>query len=177
MLVKSEGKEADRIISAVRTALHDIQDEHHLSEQEMQVIVMDALREEEAIPLWIFHNDSLSGLEAIAKYLKENMSLRYVDIADMLNRSDKTIWVTYRNAKRKMEQRLAPFTPDLPRHLQDALRATVPVSLFADRSKGVLEHLVTWLHDELNIGFHNIALILNRDDSTIWTSYHRRRHG
>ena len=53
------------------------------------------------IPLSIFHDRSLSVLEAIAEYLKESMGLRYCDIASLLGKDQRTVWTVYSRAKKK----------------------------------------------------------------------------
>lgn len=47
----------------------------------------------------------------------------------------------------------------------------VPVSIFSGRSLGVLEALSKYLKEERNLRYNEIALLLNRDPRTIWTTY------
>ena len=49
----------------------------------------------------------------------------------------------------------------------------IPSSIFRDRSLKVLEVLVAYLKDQKQLTFHEIAVLLNRDDRTIWTVYSR----
>jgi len=49
----------------------------------------------------------------------------------------------------------------------------IPSSIFRDRSLSVLEVMVEYLKDQKQMTFHEIAALLNRDDRTIWTVYHR----
>lgn len=49
----------------------------------------------------------------------------------------------------------------------------IPSFIFRDRSVAVLESLVEYLHDNKKFSFHEIAILLNRDDRTIWTVYNR----
>ena len=53
------------------------------------------------IPIFVFKDRSLSVLEAITEYLKEELHLRYCQIAALLNRDDRTIWTVYNRAKKK----------------------------------------------------------------------------
>ena len=53
------------------------------------------------------------------------------------------------------------------------LALTVPVSVLSDRSVSILESLVEYLKNSLGLSYHEIALMLNRDDRTIWTCYNR----
>lgn len=51
----------------------------------------------------------------------------------------------------------------------------IPVSIFTDRSLASLEVVVEYLKDKENLSYHEIAILLNRDDRTIWTCYHRAK--
>ncbi|MBW3022474.1 hypothetical protein KY308_00015 [Candidatus Woesearchaeota archaeon] len=52
----------------------------------------------------------------------------------------------------------------------------LPLRIFRDRSLSVLEAISEYLHDELKLPFHEIAELMNRDDRTIWTCYHRAKN-
>ncbi|HLD86986.1 MAG TPA: hypothetical protein VJB12_02895 [Candidatus Nanoarchaeia archaeon] len=45
----------------------------------------------------------------------------------------------------------------------------IPSSIFKGRDLSVLESLVEYLHFKENKTLHEIAVLLNRDDRTIWT--------
>ena len=47
----------------------------------------------------------------------------------------------------------------------------LPVSIFNNEELGCLETIVKYLKGELNLKFHEIALLLNRNDRTIWATY------
>ncbi|MDP4012450.1 MAG: hypothetical protein Q8R00_02485, partial [Candidatus Nanoarchaeia archaeon] len=49
-------------------------------------------QEHETVPISVFNNKELSALETICKYLKENKHYNYHEIAQLLNRNDRTIW-------------------------------------------------------------------------------------
>ncbi|MBN1386409.1 hypothetical protein JW968_05555 [Candidatus Woesearchaeota archaeon] len=49
----------------------------------------------------------------------------------------------------------------------------IPSEVFKDRSISVLEAMVEYLKDRKELSFHEIAVLLNRNDRTIWTVYHR----
>ncbi len=51
----------------------------------------------------------------------------------------------------------------------------VPAYLFRDRRVAVLEALVEYLKDVKGLSYHEIAVLLNRDDRTIWTVYDRAK--
>lgn len=52
------------------------------------------------IPINVF-NKNLSILEAAVSYLKDHYHLKYSDIARLLGKDDRTIWTTYKRAKKK----------------------------------------------------------------------------
>ena len=49
----------------------------------------------------------------------------------------------------------------------------IPSSILRDRTISVLEAIVEYLKDKKQLTYHEIALLLNRNDRTIWTCYHR----
>lgn len=48
-------------------------------------------------------------------------------------------------------------------------------SIFRDRKLSVLEALVEYLKDQKKMSYHEIAVLLNRNDRTIWTVYNRSK--
>lgn len=54
-----------------------------------------------AIPLEILKDRSLAPLEAISEFLKDQKNMSYHEIAELLNRDDRTIWTCYMRAKKK----------------------------------------------------------------------------
>ena len=51
----------------------------------------------------------------------------------------------------------------------------IPSFVFRDRSVAVLESLVEYMKDSQGLSFHEIALLLNRNDRTVWTVYRRAK--
>ncbi len=49
----------------------------------------------------------------------------------------------------------------------------IPSFVFKDRTLSVLEVMVEYMRDNKKFTFREIALILNRDERTIWTVYRR----
>ncbi len=49
----------------------------------------------------------------------------------------------------------------------------IPSYIFLDRSLSVLEVIVKYLKEKKSLTYHEIAVLLNRDDRTIWTVYQR----
>ena len=115
------------------------------------------------IPVTLF-TKKLSALETLTKYLKENIGLSYHQIGEVLNRNEKNIWHTYKRTTEKHKQPL------------QFLRSPYffPVSIFQN-TLGVLENIVIYLKDELHLSYHHIAVLLARNDRTIWTMYQRAK--
>ena len=120
------------------------------------------VRKEVSIPVGIFANDVLGSLEAIVKYLKEELKLKFSKIGRLLNRSNKTIWATYHNAAKKMPSSFGIVSRDI----------MIPVSAISNRSFSTLESIVGFIKD-MDYTNHEVAEMLNLDDRTIWTVYDR----
>lgn len=111
------------------------------------------------IPASIFDNKVLSALEAIVKYLRENLKFGSGKIAKMLNRNISTISSTYIKAKKKMPSEFV---------VKDT-KYFIPISGLADRHYSVLESIVKFLKKKFSLSNNEIAKLLNRDNRTIWT--------
>ena len=51
----------------------------------------------------------------------------------------------------------------------------IPTSIFRNRELGTLEVVVKYLKEKLNMNYHNIGILLNRNERTIWTAYNRAK--
>ena len=122
-------------------------------------------KEEVKVPISVFKNEKLSSLETIVKYLRENKLLAFKQIGSLTNRNEIALAVTYRNAKRKLE---AKFIEEISPYY-------LPVSILKDRKLSVLENIVSYLKDTFGLTYAKIAVLLNRDDRTIWTVYQRAK--
>ena len=123
-------------------------------------------KEEVKVPISIFKNDYLASLENIVKYLRENLLLSFKQIAELTNRNEIALAVTYRNARKKLETKFV---------VTEISPYSIPVSILQDRSLSVLENIVAYLKDTFGLNYHSIAVLLNRDDRTIWTVYQRAK--
>ncbi len=164
---KSEGEDGiNRIISGfndfskgekiylISRFIEELKKFHNLSEDEILG------KSETSFPIGIFSTDPLSSLEAIVKYLKENLQLKFSKIGKLLNRSNKTIWATYHNASRKM-----------PSSFDDVSREImIPVSAISNRKFSTLESVVGFIKDREHTN-HEVAVMLHLDDRTIWAVY------
>lgn len=113
------------------------------------------------IPLSLFANRKLGVLEITVKFLKENHSLTYSQIASILNRDYRTIWVTYKRACSKAKKKFS-----MP---NDSI--LIPSNLFSNRGVGPFEVLVMHLKDDIGLKLKDIAYRLNRGYSTVWITY------
>ncbi len=51
----------------------------------------------------------------------------------------------------------------------------IPSSIFRDRKLSVLEAMTEYFKEKKDLRYSEIALLLNRDERTIWTSYKRAK--
>jgi len=51
----------------------------------------------------------------------------------------------------------------------------IPVAILQDRNVAILESLAEYLHAEKNMKYSEIAILLNRDQRTIWTVCNRAK--
>ncbi len=116
------------------------------------------------VPCSVFRNRSVSTLEAVTFYLKTKLKLRYTDIARLLNRNDRTIWTSYNRARQKIRELDGKES-----------RVYFPTKLFLNRRLSILEAITAYLHYDLGFSNSEVARMLNRDQSTIFTSLSRAR--
>jgi hypothetical protein len=51
----------------------------------------------------------------------------------------------------------------------------LPTHIFQDRDVSVLEAISEYMKDSMGLTYHEIAVMLSRDDRTIWTCYNRAK--
>ena len=51
----------------------------------------------------------------------------------------------------------------------------IPLSIFLDRGISVLEAVSEYLKDSKGFSYHDMAVLLNRNDRTVWTCYNRAK--
>lgn len=140
-------EELKRIQHAVQTAIRALQQSRPIS-----------------VPIEIFAQD-LSPAEAVVKHLKEHHGLTFSQIARLLNRDQRGIWGSYARAQRKSPARFS----------MKASSYMIPLSCFHDRSRSILEHVVTHLKNEKKLPVSHICALLKKRPSTVWTAYQRSR--
>lgn len=154
-------------LNAINTFIENFIDKHNISFQEVFELLRQKREKEKLtlIPSFIFRGRKLGILESATKYLKEEFKLRYHQIAVLLKRDDRVVWVTYNKAVKKKKDR---FTVEEP-------NVWLPVSIFTDKNFGPLESIVIYLHDKVNLSFNEIAKLLNRDNRTVWAVYNKKK--
>ncbi len=145
--------------------INHLKEDHKLSSKDVIDLFTIKVSEKIRIPVSVFDNGELSALETIVKYLKEELDLGYHKIALLLNRNDRTIWTTYNKALKKRKEKLTV----------KETRFFIPISIFKNRRLSVLEALVSYLKDEYKLSYHEISILINRDQRNVWTVYDRRR--
>jgi len=158
------------LLEAVYGLIYELKDKYNISSEELFELIKSEqlkLKEEKEIniPISIFSIKEMGPAESIVKYLKENLGLRFSEIAKILNRDDRTIWITYRNAQKKMK---APVKTE--KILKDKMQ--IPVSALSDRRLSILESVVNFLKEK-KFANAEIAEILDKDPRNIHTFYAR----
>lgn len=148
----------------IRDFIGIIRQEFNIDASEIAGLISRLSSEETHIPVSIFSR-KLSSLETIVKYLRENLELTFSKIGELTGRDQKALSVTYRNAKKKMP---VPLNIGFSKFF-------IPLSLLKNRNFSVLENIVRYLKDNCHLNYHKIAVLLHRDDRTIWTTYNRAK--
>jgi predicted DNA-binding protein (UPF0251 family) len=118
-------------------------------------------RDELFLPDFIF-SKKLSSLEAISKYLIENCKLSIKEASVLLSRTNKNIWYAYNSSKKKSVS-----------FAVKKARFVIPTAVLKNLDLSVLENIVIYLKEELDLPYHEIADILKRDDRTVWSVYNK----
>lgn len=120
------------------------------------------------VPSSVFFDRDLAPLESISEYLKEEKGLTYHEIAVLVGRDDRTIWTCYSRAKKKRAA-----SPKSAARIGNVVE--IPLEIFKNRTFAPLESITSHLKEVADLSFHEIAVLLNRDDRTIWTCYSRAK--
>jgi hypothetical protein len=155
----------DKSFELLARTIARLQQKYDLNHNEILQLLREKQKPSIAIPISIFQNDALSSLEVVTKYLKEELKLRFCEIAFLLNRDDRTIWDAYNSSQQKMKEPLPV----------ESSQYAIPLTVFQNRNLAVLETITTYLKEECNLRYCQIARLLNRDDRTIWTVYKRAK--
>ncbi len=115
------------------------------------------------IPLSIFCEKKLGVLEALVKYLREEEGLTLKEIALIIKKDNKSLWVSYNNARKKVKK---PFVE---------LNDFVPLRLFSGSRLSCFESIVLNLKDKYGVSYNRMAVVFGRSYKTIWTTYKRAK--
>jgi len=162
MAISTELLENDKSLEALKLLLEHFKEQYELSPEQLLDIISGKPKET-SIPITAFNNEKLSSLEIIVKYMKENLSKTYHEIALILRRDDRTIWSTYNNSLDKYKQQFKA----------KETAVFIPLAIFSPRKLSVLESLVIFLKDNLGYSFNKISELLIKDYQTIYTTYKR----
>ncbi len=119
-----------------------------------------------SIPIYIFQNRKYTILEALIVYLRERKKLSFRKISALINRDLRYSYHSYQNAKKK------ELTTQ---YIIQTKFIWIPVNIFSNTKLSALEAIVSYLKEEFSLTYHEIALMLKRDERTIWTVYQRAR--
>lgn len=116
-----------------------------------------------SIPIEVFSNKNLGSLEALIKYLKENLGYKLKEISNLLNKNYSTVVNSYNNSKSKLSEI----------KLESECGIIIPLEIFKNSKFSTLETLIVYLKDNLSLKNSVIAKLINRSPKTIWSSYNR----
>ena len=150
----------DSDVTKLKELLKELSLKHNISPDKLASIASSD--ENITIPTSIYDNSRLSMLESTVKYLKEDLNQKFSSIGRLLNRNERTIWVTYSNASKKS-----------PSRLKIAESISIPINVLSDRRFSILEQATGFLKEEYGLKFSEIGRLLKRDDRTVWTCYSR----
>jgi len=145
----------------VKLLLKELIQKYDLKKEDLLEAVQE--KDDNDLPISIFQTKELSSLEAISKYLHEDRHLKFSQIASLTKRDSRTIWSSYQFSKKKHPARLIIKQSEIK----------IPPHQLTDRSISVLESIVAYLKENYNLSYHQIAILVNRNDRTIWTVYSR----
>jgi len=58
-------------------------------------------------------------------------------------------------------------------NLEQNFEVLIPSGIFKDRRTSLFESLVKYLKEGRDLNYHQIAILLNRDERNVWTIYNR----
>jgi len=173
---KKEKKELknDRLVSAMGLIADELKEKYSLSSAEVVEALTDELMErfgvsvseisalrverKMEIPLKVFAGGELGALEAVVKYMKENLGMKYSEIGEKLGRDQRTVWTAYKKGCGKS---------DVIMKFEEG-EDSVPLDIFADDRLTVLESIVVYLKRDKKMRYSDIGEILGRDQRNVW---------
>ncbi|MGY4884634.1 MAG: right-handed parallel beta-helix repeat-containing protein [Nanobdellota archaeon] len=148
----SPGKE-----EIVNLLIKEVKRKYRVNNKEISELIF--VRKDIEISMDIFTKD-LGALEALTKYMKENLHMNYVEIANKLGRDERTIWTAYKKAVEKNSEPI--------KIKEDSMN--IPIQIFYNEKLTVLEAIIIYLKEK-GKKYSEIGRLLNRDQRNIWTIY------
>ncbi len=127
------------------------------------------------VPVSIFSDAHISGLQALCRYLKEQRHCTFAEIARLLNRDQRTVWSSYHQSQSRQNQNNKKLSDTIVPTVADSDAYEIPISIFSQRTFSILESLVKYLHEVHMLRFVRIGEIIGQDQRVVWTVYNRVR--
>ena len=162
---KKRKKRKKKNIKKLNSMLRELSREYSWNSQDLNNILegwFGFTSSDIIVPLEIFSSEELGPLEAVVKYMGENLKMKYNEIAIELNRNENTIRSSY---KRAVEKQKKKFT---------IKKSGRKISLEEFNIKGltILESLVNYFKEK-GMKYVEIGELLGKDQRNIWTIYDR----
>jgi len=157
--MKKERQTKDKLIKRLKSIVYKLKDQYNVDLKEVLNLIKETTIE---LPTSIFSKE-LGALETVCRYLKDELNLTFSDISILINRDERTVWSSYKNSLQKRKEKLRIEKSEF----------YIPISILKDRNLSTLETIVGYLKEEFKLSHHEIALLLKRDDRTVWTVYSR----
>lgn len=149
----------------LRHVLQELHSQQHFQLDQL-IAIYQHIQEDINVPLGIFAGKR-NPAEALCLFLKENKNLPFPKIAEILNRDPRSVWGTYHRAKTRNKKNIV--------NISASEKYLIPLQLFSDRSKSLLEHVVFHLHQVHQLTNPQIAVLLHRSPNSIAVLYKRAR--
>lgn len=99
--------------------------------------------------------------------LKQNLILNFLQQEETLSH-ERTI-----ETLEKVTKHLKKIKKEKPK--ETITKYSIPITIFSNRTLSTLEHIITYLKEHHKMRYKEIALLLNRDQRTVWTTYQRAK--
>jgi hypothetical protein len=105
------------------------------------------------------------------RYLKDALGFSFKKISNLMSRDESTIWTTYNKSlsKGKIIVDFQMSGIDFSKLKLKPSSLIIPLSIFSERTLSILETLCLYIKENFSLTYHNISLLLERDERTIWT--------
>ncbi len=154
----AESENNERIKESLKPLIEEFQKKNSLTENEATQIL--EYPRAASLPVEIFSRE-LGILEATCKYLRENYKMRYSEIAKVLQRDQRTIWVAYKKAQKKRASKI----------IIKESRILIPISILGNKNRTLMESTIQYCKEQYQMRYSEIAKVLQRDQRNIRSTY------